>query len=83
MDVKYAFLIGFLKEEVYVEQPPDYIKRNQDDKVYCLQKALYELKQAPRTWNMRIDDYFSKEWICEESVRAFIIRARCTNKIEI
>ncbi|KAK5838581.1 hypothetical protein PVK06_007313 [Gossypium arboreum] len=27
-------------------------------KVYQLQKVLYELKQAPRAWNIKIDSYF-------------------------
>ncbi|KAK3024990.1 hypothetical protein RJ639_044367 [Escallonia herrerae] len=60
MDVKSVFLNGYLEEEVYNEQPPGYIKKGQEDKVYRLKKALYGLKQAPRAWNMRIDDYFQK-----------------------
>ena len=58
LDVKSAFLNGFLEEEIYVEQPPGFVKRGQDDKVYRLKKALYGLKQAPRAWNTRIDKYF-------------------------
>ncbi|KAL4369158.1 hypothetical protein GQ457_05G011330 [Hibiscus cannabinus] len=58
MDVKSAFLNGYLEEEVYIEQPPRYIKQGQEDKVYRLTKALYGLKQAPRAWNTRIDEYF-------------------------
>ncbi|KAL5816417.1 hypothetical protein ACOSQ3_024795 [Xanthoceras sorbifolium] len=60
LDVKSAFLNGFLEEEIYVEQPPGYVKKGREDKVYRLKKALYGLKQAPRVWNMRIDDYFQK-----------------------
>ncbi|KAL4284533.1 hypothetical protein GQ457_16G014010 [Hibiscus cannabinus] len=60
MDVKSAFLNGYLEEEVYIEQPPGYIKQGHEDKVYCLKKALYRLKQAPRAWNTRIDEYFQK-----------------------
>ena len=60
MDVKSAFLNGFLEEEVYVEQPPGYQQQQQgeEDKVYKLKKALYGLKQAPRAWYTRIDTYF-------------------------
>ncbi|PHT36714.1 hypothetical protein CQW23_24414 [Capsicum baccatum] len=60
MDVKSAFLNGYLEEEVYIEQPPGYLKKGHEDKVYRLKKALYGLKQAPRAWNTRIDEYFQK-----------------------
>nr|GFD16893.1 hypothetical protein [Tanacetum cinerariifolium] len=48
MDVKTAFLIGPLKDEVYVAQPDGLVNPDQPDKVYQLRKALYGLKQAPR-----------------------------------
>ena len=55
MDVKSAFLNGYLKEEVYVSQPPGFQKSEVDSKVLRLNKALYGLKQAPRAWNSRLD----------------------------
>nr|GEU42620.1 hypothetical protein [Tanacetum cinerariifolium] len=48
MDVKTTFLYGPLKEEVYVNQPDGFIDPHYPYKVYRLNKALYELKQAPR-----------------------------------
>nr|GFB57838.1 copia protein [Tanacetum cinerariifolium] len=50
MDVKTTFLIGILKEEVYVGQPPGFVSKQYPDHVYALDKALYGLKQAPRAW---------------------------------
>ncbi|GJY58386.1 retrovirus-related pol polyprotein from transposon TNT 1-94, partial [Tanacetum coccineum] len=51
MDVKSAFLNGFINEEVYVAQP---------DHVYKLKKALYGLKQAPKAWYDRLKAFLIK-----------------------
>ena len=48
MDVKKAFLNGYLNEEVYVEQPKGLIDPSFLDHVYKLRKTLYRLMQAPR-----------------------------------
>ncbi|GJW30602.1 zf-CCHC domain-containing protein [Tanacetum coccineum] len=48
MDVKSAFLNGFINEEVYVAQHPGFIDFEKADHVYKLMKALYGLKQAPK-----------------------------------
>ena len=50
MDVKTAFLNGYLKEEVYVEQNPGFEDASPPHHVYKLDKALYGLKQAPMVW---------------------------------
>ena len=57
LDVKLAFLNGFLQEEIYIEQPERYVKEGEEDKVCLLKKALYKLKQAPRAWYNRIDEH--------------------------
>jgi hypothetical protein len=48
MVVKSAFLNRPIKEEVYVEQPPDFEDSEYPSHVFKLSKALYGLKQAPR-----------------------------------
>nr|GEU61877.1 retrovirus-related Pol polyprotein from transposon TNT 1-94 [Tanacetum cinerariifolium] len=50
MDIKSAFLNGFIKEEVYMAQPLEFIDFEKPDHVYKLKKALYGLKQAPKAW---------------------------------
>jgi hypothetical protein len=56
MDVKTTFLNGDLQEEVFVQQPPGFIHSGQDHKVLKLHKALYGLHQAPRAWNLKLDE---------------------------
>nr|GEX30609.1 retrovirus-related Pol polyprotein from transposon TNT 1-94 [Tanacetum cinerariifolium] len=51
MDVKIAFLIGILLEEVYVSQPDGFLNEDNPNHVYKLMKSLYGLKQAPRAWH--------------------------------
>ena len=40
MDVKSAFLNGFLQEEIYIDHPEDFVIKGQEDKVYLLEKPF-------------------------------------------
>lgn len=60
MDIKSAFLNGYFCDEIYLEQPPCFVKKGQKHKVCKLKKALYGLRQSSHAWYNRINDYFIK-----------------------
>ncbi|WVZ70572.1 LOW QUALITY PROTEIN: hypothetical protein U9M48_019228 [Paspalum notatum var. saurae] len=68
MDVKSAFLNGFIEEEVYVRQPPGFESARFPDRVYKLSKALYGMKQAPRAWYARLKSFLLKSGFVMGSV---------------
>jgi hypothetical protein len=54
-DVKTAFLYGPLEEEIYMTQPEGF--EDGSNRVCRLKKGLYGLKQSPRAWNNRFNDF--------------------------
>ena len=56
MDVKTAFLNGNLTEGVYMTQPEGFTSGS-GSKVCKLQRSIYGLKQASRSWNIRFDEF--------------------------
>ncbi|WVZ70846.1 hypothetical protein U9M48_019482 [Paspalum notatum var. saurae] len=68
MDVKSAFLNGYIEEEVYVRQSPGFESAKFSDRVYKLRKAFYGLKQAPRAWYARLKSFLLKSGFVMGSV---------------
>ena len=58
MDVKNAFLNGDLSEEVYMQPPPSL--SIESNKVCHFRRALYGLKQTPRTWFVKFSSTISR-----------------------
>ena len=56
MDVKTAFLNGNLEEDLYIDQPEGFVSKDNIHKVCKLNRSIYGLKQASRSWNIRFDD---------------------------
>jgi hypothetical protein len=82
MDVKSAFLNGFLLEEVYVTQPKGFQDPRYPDHVYKLKKALYGLKQAPRAWYERLTKYLlAHGFIQGQADRTLFIRGKDSHKL--
>nr|GEY34774.1 copia protein [Tanacetum cinerariifolium] len=59
MDIKGAFLNGFINKEVYVAQPPGFIDFQKPNYVYRI-KAFYGLKQASKAWYDRLKAFLIK-----------------------
>ena len=59
MDVKTMILNGIIEEELYIEHPEGFEIFNNNFHVWWLKRALYGMKQAPRAWYTRIDNYFT------------------------
>ena len=55
MDVKTAFLNGFLKEELYMMQLEGFVNPKGANKICNHQRSIYGLVQASRSWNIRFD----------------------------
>ena len=53
MDNKTAFLNGFIKDELYMMQPEGFVDPKGANKVSKLQRSIYGLVQASRSWNIR------------------------------
>ena len=55
MDIKTAFLNENLEETIYMVQTKGFVAKDQESKVCKLQKSIYRLKQASRSWNIKFD----------------------------
>ncbi|KAK8694422.1 hypothetical protein V6N13_071975 [Hibiscus sabdariffa] len=56
MDVKTTFLNGKLEDDVYLTQPEGFVTPENAGKVCKLERSIYGLKQASRSWNLRFND---------------------------
>ena len=56
MDVKTAFLNGNLLEDVYMTQPEGFVNPKYPNRACKLQRSIYGLKQASRSWNLHFDE---------------------------
>ena len=74
MDVKSAFLNGFIQKEIYIEQPPDFEDFEKPNHVYKLQKALYGLKQAFGAWYEKLSKFLMEKRFSRGSVDTMFLK---------
>ena len=55
--VKTTFLHGDLEEDIYMQQPEGFAMKGKENQVCKLKKSLYDLKQAPRQWYKKFDNF--------------------------
>ena len=62
-DVKTAFLHSPIEEEVYLEQPQEFVKRGSDCvKLVCrLNKSIFGLKQAANNWYKELANFLLRQ----------------------
>ena len=62
-DVKTAFLHSPIEEEVYLEQPQEFVKRASDgEKLVCrLYKSIYGFKQAANNWYKELANFLLRQ----------------------
>ncbi|KAL0375697.1 UNVERIFIED_CONTAM: hypothetical protein Scaly_0687300 [Sesamum calycinum] len=56
MDVKTVLLNDFIEEDIYMDQPEGFMVVGEEQKVCHLQRSIYGLKQASRSWNIHFDE---------------------------
>jgi hypothetical protein len=56
MDAKMTFLNGNLIEDVYMTQSKGFVNPKHAGKICKLQRSIYGLKQASRSWNLCFDE---------------------------
>lgn len=61
LDIKSAFLNGYLNGDIYIEQPEGYEEKGFEGKVCKLIKTLYGRKQALRAQYERMDNHLKSQ----------------------
>ena len=72
MDVKTAFLNGNIEEELYMIQRKGFVDPKDVNKVCKLQRSIYGLKQASRSWNLCFDEMI-KSFGFVQNVKEFCV----------
>ena len=69
-----AFLNGFIKEDLYVMQPEDFVNPKGANKICKLQRSIYGLVHTSRSWNKRFDSVIKAYGFIQTSGEACIYK---------
>ena len=83
MDVKTAFLNGFLEEELYMMQPKGFVDPKGANKVCKLQRSIYGLVQASGSWNKCFDSVIKAFGFVQTFGEACIYKKVSGRKVEL
>ena len=74
MNIKTAFLNGFIEEELYMMQPEGFVDPKGAKKVCKLQRSIYGLVQASRSWNKRFNSVIKAYGFIQTCSEAYIYK---------
>jgi hypothetical protein len=74
MDVKTAFLNGNIEEELYMVQSECFVDPKDANKECKLQRSIYGLKQASRSWNLHFDEVIKGSGFVQNTEESYIYK---------
>lgn len=80
-DVRTAFLYGELKENIYMVAPEGLELPKNNTEMVCKLKSLYGLKQSPRCWNLKFNNFLKMFKFKESHADKCIYRGIVKDKI--
>jgi hypothetical protein len=81
MDVKTVFLNGNIDEELYMMQPKGFVDPKDANKVCKLQRSIYGLKQASRSWNLHFDQVIKSFGFVPNCYEACVYKKVCESSV--
>nr|GFA23393.1 retrotransposon protein, putative, Ty1-copia subclass [Tanacetum cinerariifolium] len=83
MDVKTAFLNGYLDEDIYRIQPEGFVDLKHSKKVCKLPRSIYGLKQASKSRNKRFDVEIKKFGFAQNLNEPCVYQKACGSNVTI
>ena len=74
MDIKTTFLNGFINEELHMMQPEGFVNPKGANKLCKLQRSIYGLVQASRSWNICFDKVIKAYGFIQTCSEAYIYK---------